>query len=148
MLAASGLIIYSFGRIVGDLLPASMDGLRIKSVLLLIGCLHLYLLAQIACIVWMEVPVCEHDGNDAGNTMWALSTRKYTSSGRLHVVLPFSNVQYCEPYFSETLSTSPVKTGCADGMVVFHWRIGLLRVLGKHLSCEVRWINIILVFPC
>lgn len=108
LLAASGLIIYSFGRIVGDLLPASMDRLRIKSVLLLIGCLHLYLLAQIACIVWMEVPVCEHDGNDAGNT----------------------------------------KTGCADGMVVFHWRIGLLRVLGKHLSCEVRWINIILVFPC
>lgn len=75
LLAASGLIIYAFDRIVGDLLPASMDRLRIKSVLLLIGCLHLYLLAQIACIVWLEVPVCEHDGYEvrgkAGGLLWA-----------------------------------------------------------------------------
>lgn len=52
-----------------------MDRLRIKSVLLLIGCLHLYLLAQIACIVWLEVPVCEHDGYEvrgkAGRLWWA-----------------------------------------------------------------------------
>lgn len=134
LLAASGLIIYAFDRIVGDLLPASMDRLRIKSVLLLIGCLHLYLLAQIACIVRMESHVDEYDGNDAGNSMWALSRRKYTSSGHLHVVLPFCTVQYCEPYFSETLCTCPVKTCCADGIVVFHRRIGLLRSVGKHLS--------------
>lgn len=108
-----------------------MDRLRIKSVLLLIGCSHLYLLAQIACIVWLEVPVCEHDGYEVRGESWRAVVGKKDKCHPGVSILFCGLHQYCEPYFSETLSTSPVKTGCADGMVVFLWRIGLLRSVGK-----------------